>query len=80
MSVFTGLEKAYYQQDFDPMLYELSTLPAAFNTENLEELAIERTAVLEVAACFSALPSTSKVNSLLAALSRVSCCRWLVSC
>ena len=47
---FAGLEKGYYQHDFDPMLHELSSLPPTFTTEALEELAIDRTSVLEVTA------------------------------
>lgn len=39
------------------MLHELSTLPAMFNTETLEDLAVERTTVLEVTAHNIALHS-----------------------
>lgn len=47
-AVLQGLEAKYYQQDFEPLLHELQTLPADFNTSALEDTAEARTGVLEV--------------------------------
>lgn len=47
-AVLQGLEAKYYQQDFEPLLHELQTLPADFNTGALEDTAEARTGVLEV--------------------------------
>lgn len=47
-AVLQGLEAQYYQQDFQPLLYELQTLPANLDTQALEDTAEARTGVLEV--------------------------------
>ena len=47
-AVLQGLEAKYYQQDFEPLLYELQTLPANLDTQALEDTAEARTGVLEV--------------------------------
>ena len=47
-AVLQGLEAKYYQQDFEPLLYELSNLPVNFDTQTLEDTAEARTGVLEV--------------------------------
>ena len=49
-AVLQGLEANYYQQDFEPLFHELSSLPATFDTQTLEDTAEARTGVLEVCA------------------------------
>lgn len=47
-AVLQGLEAQYYQQDFEPLLYELQALPANLDIQALEDTAEARTGVLEV--------------------------------
>lgn len=50
-AILQGLEAKYYQQDFEPLLYELQNLPVDFSNQALEDTAEARTGVLEVRIC-----------------------------
>ncbi len=75
-AILQGLEAKYYQHDFEPLLYELQSLPVDFNNEALEGTAEARTGVLEV--CKSG--DTDSRNHCGSFHITCNMCRLLVSC
>ena len=61
-AVLQGLAAQYYQQDFESLLFELSSLPANFDTQVLEDTAEARTGVLEVCVAFTRHVSRNKTE------------------